>query len=224
MASYNIHRCIGADGRCDPDRIAAVLQEIEADVIALQEVDADHWVKGGIDQLDFLAQSTGFEPVPGPTLSSGSGHYGNALLTRLPLKAVRRHDLSVVGREPRGAIDVDLDADGQLLRVVATHLGLRPRERRRQLRALADLMDTEGDVRAVLLGDMNEWIPGALRGLHARLAASPALRTFPARRPLLPLDRIWVHPRESFREIRVHRSLSAAIASDHLPLVASIAL
>jgi len=222
IASYNIHRCIGGDGRCDPSRIAAVLREIGADVIALQEVDSEHWGEGGGDQLAVLAAATGYEPVAGPTLKSSGGHYGNAILTRLPLRSVRRHDLSVVGREPRGAIDAELDATAGSLRVVATHLGLRPRERRQQLRALAALVDEGGGWRGVLLGDMNEWVPGALRPLHARLAALPALRTFPARRPLLALDRIWVGPRQSFHSARVHRSPAAVAASDHLPLVASI--
>lgn len=224
VVSYNIHRCIGTDGHCDPHRVAAVLREIEADVIALQEVDADHWVEGGVDQLEFLAEATGFEAVGGPTLRGHRGHYGNALLTRLPLQGVERHDLSVAGREPRGVIDAEVDVHGRRLRVVTTHLGLRPLERRTQLRSLADLMDRRPDDHVVLLGDMNEWMPGALRGLHARLAAAPRLRTFPAYRPVLALDRIWARPRDSIRDVRVHHSRIARIASDHLPLVASIAL
>jgi endonuclease/exonuclease/phosphatase family metal-dependent hydrolase len=224
IASYNIHRCVGIDGRCDPGRVAEVLREIEADVVALQEVDADHWVQGGIDQLEFLAAATGFEAVPGPTLRGHRGHYGNALLTRLPLHTVYRHDLSVVGREPRGVIDVDVEAHGRYLRVVTTHLGLRPLERRTQLRALVGLVDKRESERVVLLGDMNEWMPGALRALHTRLAAAPRLRTFPAYRPMLALDRIWVRPRGSMRDVRVHHSHVARMASDHLPLVASIDL
>jgi endonuclease/exonuclease/phosphatase family metal-dependent hydrolase len=224
IASYNVHRCIGGDGRCDPARIASVLRELEADVVALQEVDSDHWVRGGIDQLVFLAEAVGFEAAAGPTVSRGSSHYGNALLTRWPLRRVRQHDLTVSGREPRCAIDAEVDVDGALLRVVATHLGLGQRERRRQLRMLAGLMDGDSAERVILLGDMNEWIPGALQPLNARLAPSPRLRTFPARRPLLALDRIWVRPRGALQDARVHWSRAAAAASDHLPLVASLVI
>lgn len=222
IASYNVHRCIGADGRCNPERIAAVLQELDADVVALQEVDSDHWVKGGIDQLAFLAEAVGFEAAAGPTIRNGNSHYGNALLTRLPLRGVRQHDLTVRGREPRCAIAAELDVDGLPLYVVTTHLGLGQRERRAQLRMLAGMMDDESAERLILLGDMNEWIPGALQPLHSRMAPSPRLRTFPARRPLLALDRLWVRPRGSLRDVRVHWSRAAAVASDHLPLVASI--
>ncbi|MCA9513287.1 MAG: endonuclease/exonuclease/phosphatase family protein, partial [Myxococcales bacterium] len=139
-----------------------------------------------------LASAAGYRSVRGPTLDTG---YGNALLVRRPLALahLERLDLSVLAREPRGAIDARLALDGgDSLRVVATHLGLRSSERRHQARQLArhlEATDTGGPI--VLLGDFNDWTPWA--GQLAPLAriAGPLSRvaTFPSRRPILPLDR-----------------------------------
>lgn len=131
LATYNIHRAVGRDGRFDPARIQRVIAEIDADVVALQEVESHH---GGFDMLAYLATQTSLTPVAGPTLAHATGEYGNAVLTRASLLDVQRLDLSVPHREPRGALDVLLDWGGAPLRVVATHLGLRPAERRHQIR------------------------------------------------------------------------------------------
>jgi endonuclease/exonuclease/phosphatase family metal-dependent hydrolase len=131
LATYNIHRAVGRDGRFDPARIQRVIAEIDADVVALQEVESHH---GGFDMLAYFATQTGLTAVPGPTLVHATGEYGNALLPRASLLDVQRLDLSVPNREPRGALDVLLDCGGAPLRVVATHLGPRPAEHRYQVR------------------------------------------------------------------------------------------
>jgi endonuclease/exonuclease/phosphatase family metal-dependent hydrolase len=224
VASYNVHRCIGADGRHDPARIAEVLRELDADVIGLQEVASRFGGDGAIDQLAYLARALGYQPVTGPTLAQGGGHCGNALLTRCPILGVERIDLSRGGREPRGAIDVELAVGADVVRVVVTHLGLRWTDRRAQVRRLLAAL---GDDRAgfvVVLGDINEWLPrgGCLGRLHARLGHAPAVRTFPARRPLLALDRVWVQPRAGLTELRAHATPLARAASDHLPVRGTI--
>ena len=104
LATYNIHACIGADGRYDPDRVVRVLLELNADVVALQEVE-QHAV-GDMDLLQFLAAKTGYQAVAGPTLLRDTRDYGNAVLTRLPIVTMQRIDLSLPRREPRGALDV----------------------------------------------------------------------------------------------------------------------
>lgn len=226
VATYNVHGCIGADGRHDPERTASVIAELRPDVIALQEVDSRAGVEGGIDQFELLARSTGLRAIEGPTLHDHRGHYGNALLTRLPVASSRRIDLSVCRREPRGALDVELLAGGQRLRAIATHLGLDWRERRRQVARLLALLRSAPDTLTVLLGDMNEWLPMAhsLGPLSRHFGGSRRLRTYPARRPLLPLDRVWVRPAAALRALRVHASTLARVASDHLPLRAELAL
>lgn len=223
--SWNVHECVGGDGRRDPVRVAAVLGEVSADVFALQEVHSDAHGGGELDQARFLAEAMRQEAVAGPTLERRGGHYGNLLLTRLRVLSVRRHDLSVRGREPRAALEVLLDGPAGPLRVAVTHLGLRASERAAQARLLVDWLGAAApDETLVLLGDWNEWLPwrAALGIPRLRFGVFPAPRTFPARRPVLALDRVWVEPRTHLAGLSVHRSALAARASDHLPLVARL--
>jgi len=221
IASYNIHECIGRDGRVDPHRIAAVLVELDADVIALQELRSPD---GAVRTLEFLAERTGMFAVEGPTMLKAGASYGNALLSRTEPLDARGIDLSVPGREPRGALDVRLPVAGRCLRVVATHLGLRPAERRSQVRRLLDHLAADRSEALVLMGDLNEWFLWGrpLRWLHAVFRETPSPATFPAGRPLFALDRLWVRPRALLGTLSVHRSAAARVASDHLPLVATL--
>ena len=222
LGSYNIHGCIGRDGRYDPARILEVLRELQCDIVALQEVDT----RLQLHLLEFLAEGTGSVAVPGPTLVRASGDYGNAVLSRLPILKTRRLDLTYKHHEPRGAIGVDIDCGGVALRAVATHLGLRPTERRFQVRRLLDMFRTESAQPAALMGDLNEWFLWGrpLRWLHAYFGTSRAIRTFPAHVPALALDRILVHPYHALETIGVHTSAAARIASDHLPVKAILNL
>ena len=224
LATYNIHACIGADGRFDPGRIVRVLRQMNADVIALQEV--DNHLLGETELLGYLAAETAMKVFSGPTLQRDTRHYGNALLTRLPTLALKQVDLSLPQREPRGAIDALLDWNGQHLQVVATHLGLRPGERRQQVRRLLELCESSPAVLSVLLGDLNEWLLWGrpLRWLRQHFTAGPQPRTYPARFPLFALDRIWVRPASALVEISAHRSERSRTASDHLPVRALLRL
>ena len=165
--------------------------------------------------------------IEGMTLRNERGHYGTALLSRLPLREVRRFDISVPGREPRGAIEGLLALDGTVLQVVATHLGLRPMERRRQIRRLLSLFEGSNTTcTKVLLGDLNEWFLWGRpnRWLERVFKPTPAPPTFPAPHPLFALDRLWAAPRSSIRRIYAHESELARRASDHLPLVGELEL
>jgi len=221
VATYNVHRCVGRDGRYDPARTCSVIRELDADVVALQELE---WQpEAALHLLDEFAQRTGYTPVAGPTLFRADGHYGNAVLTRLAVRRINRLDLTVPGREARGAIDVALETAVGAMRVLATHLGLRAGERRAQTqRLLAEL--EKRSMPAVLMGDLNEWFLWGrpLRRLRAHFGKTPAPATFPARWPVLALDRIWVEPARMLRDVRAHRSALAQAASDHLPLRAVI--
>jgi endonuclease/exonuclease/phosphatase family metal-dependent hydrolase len=220
IATYNIHGCIGTDRRREPRRVLRVLEELDADVIALQEVEAE---EAG-EPLGLFAKALACSAVTGPTLLRGGRFYGNALLTRVPLAGVTRLDISMPGREPRGAIDAILGHESGPVRVMATHLGLAPGERRRQVRKLLAHLGPDLRDPAVFLGDLNEWwLWGRpLRSLRRSFARTPAPPTYPSWLPLLALDRIWVHPQARLRSIAVHRSARARTASDHLPLVATI--
>jgi endonuclease/exonuclease/phosphatase family metal-dependent hydrolase len=226
IASYNLHGCVGLDKKHAPSRIAAVIRDMKAPIVGLQEVDTHSIEESSLDQLEYLAQQTRMEAVAGPTLARRVGHYGNALLTRFPIRAVRRHNLSVPGREPRGAIDVDLEVNGGLFRVFVTHFGLKAFERREQLRALLPLVHEDPSRPCVVLGDFNEWSRKGevIQALDEALGPSMAVPSFPSWWPILSLDRIWVRPRSAVRSCRVFVSLGSRIASDHMPVVATLDL
>jgi len=221
VVSYNIHCGIGWDGRFNEQRILDVLREIDGDVIALQEVESR---AAGVDMLAWLAEGLGFHAIAGTTLLHPDGNYGNGLLTRCPVLCSKILDLSFESREPRGAIAADLTCEGEAIRVVATHLGLRPAERRDQVETLLKLFRESPDDRAVLLGDLNEWFLWGrpLRKLHNYFQRTPSPRTFPTIMPVLSLDRCWVHPRTILQRLYAHRSRKSRLASDHLPLVAEL--
>jgi endonuclease/exonuclease/phosphatase family metal-dependent hydrolase len=221
LATYNIHGAVGTDRIFAPSRVAQVLLEMDSDIVALQEVPL-----GGGDIPDVLAilrDATGFNAVGGATFKVGERLYGNAVLSRYPIVATRAIDLSFGKHEPRGALDADIDCHGHPLRVIATHLGLRPAERREQIRRLLQSFDTDL-MPVVLMGDVNEWFVWGrpLRWLVSHFESVPAPRTFPSRRPLFALDRIWIRPRHRLVHVKAHASPLARCASDHLPLVAHI--
>ncbi|HSF34412.1 MAG TPA: endonuclease/exonuclease/phosphatase family protein [Candidatus Tectomicrobia bacterium] len=226
VASYNIHQCVGLDGRRDVARIARVLSDLDTQLIGLQEVGTDLHGQTKSSQMEYLAHTTGLHAIAGPTLERQTGPYGNALLTGWRVLGSRLHDLTVPGREPRGAIDADLDIAGQTVRVVVTHLGLAAAERRYQVRRLLETLSDEQHQFIIILGDINEWILRSrpLRWLHARFGVPPAPRTFPSWAPLFALDRIWVLPRKALLEVRAHGTALTRIASDHLPVRALIAV
>jgi endonuclease/exonuclease/phosphatase family metal-dependent hydrolase len=225
IGSYNVHRCIGTDRQCDPARVARVVAELQVDVLALQEVDCGYH-RAGDDQIATLAEALGMHAVAGPTMHRASGTYGNALLTRLPAATVRHVDLSVACREPRGAIDADLEIEGHPVRMVVAHLGLRGFERVRQVEEILRSVRSapQGKV-TVVAGDLNEWRPNdrSLQPLHVRFGRS-RVRTFPSWRPLFSFDRILVEPQDRVRSFDVHDSPLARRASDHLPVKAVVEL
>jgi endonuclease/exonuclease/phosphatase family metal-dependent hydrolase len=228
IATYNVHACVGRDGRHDPDRVATVIAELNADVVALQEftypasVALETRIPVVLTTLDSYVCALG--PTRQRTRQTVTECFGNALLSRHPIVEVHRIDLSMERREPRGALAATIDAGGAPLHVLATHLGLRIHERRFQVRQIMDYLDSVRDTSVVVLGDFNDWLPGrsAAQVLDRRMGRPPRLATFPVAWPLVALDRIWVHPKAALRRISVHATPNARLASDHLPVVAEI--
>ena len=222
VATYNIHRCIGRDGVEDCRRIGAVLGEMAADIVALQEVASLSDRRG--DMLAYLAGITGTTAIEGFTLTTENSRYGNALLSGVPIASVKRIDISVEGREPRGVIEVVVDRYSPTVHLWTTHLGLRVRERHSQINTLLKIIAAAEAETSILFGDFNEWLPWGrtLRALHRWFAPTQSPATFPSRLPLLKLDRIWVRPSDNRSTIRAHASELSRVASDHLPLVADI--
>ncbi len=221
IATYNIHGAVGTDSFFAPMRIAEVLQEMNCDIVALQEVPLGG---GGIPNvLECLQEATGFNSVQAYTYSVSGRHYGNGILSRYPILASRAIDLSVGNYEPRCALDADVNCHGHPLRVIATHLGLSFAERRNQIERLLQVFDTD-QMAMILLGDINEWFVWgrSLRRLVKHFESVPSFATFPSRWPIFALDRIWIKPRHRLMHVQVHATPTARIASDHLPLVARI--
>lgn len=227
-ASYNIHRCVGADGRCRPERVAQVIRELDAAVIGLQEVDwkAATGPDGAASQAEFLAHLAGYTAIEGPNLLDQCGHYGNMLLTRFPVRRVTRLRLRTSRREPRGAIDAEIDCDGLPLRVLVTHLGLGLRERQVQAAQLARRIARRPRLPTLLLGDLNDWIVGnpTIRPLINSSERAGRPRSFPAQWPVFALDRILGWGLGAPLRIHAHRSPAARAASDHLPVLCEVDL
>ncbi len=226
VASYNIHYSIGTDRRFDPMRIADVIGALDADIVALQEVGWNYRGRAGVDQFDFLREQTGYAAHTGLTRSHKRAQFGNALLTRIPVGAVRRFDLSVCLRAPRGALDADFEIGGRRVRVINVHLGLDPWERRIQLNRLLDAIREGPEGPLLVMGDFNDWRLeiSALRELRALLPRRQAPRSYPSRRPLLRYDRVYASAELSIEEGRVFDPARTRRASDHLPVVARISL
>jgi endonuclease/exonuclease/phosphatase family metal-dependent hydrolase len=219
VATYNTHDCIGRDGKYSPERIADVILEMRADLVALQEITLDH----AGDLVAHLEKTTGMLTVDGTIFDRGVGRYGNVLLSRYGVLEQRLHDLSYSGSEPRGVIDTVLMIEGHPLRVLATHLGLTSPERTDQIRRLANLL-TDDLHPTVLLGDFNVWLimrPFAeLRNLGFTYTDIRTFPTWPF--PLLSLDRIFVRAPVVIKRCSRHDSPNSWIASDHFPVVAEV--
>ena len=227
FASYNIHKCVGTDRRFDPERVAAVIAEVGADVIALQEADRRYGDKAGLLDLDALGRRTGLVPVPVKNGHSGHGWHGNLVLVREGLVRDLRQ-ITLPGLEPRGALVADLDLVIGPVRVVAAHLGLLRHSRLLQVEALAEHAVEASGRPVVLMGDMNEW---RRRGRSALERFGPTfgpmphgVPSFPSYFPVLPLDRIFARPHRILGPLAVHDSPLARLASDHLPVKAAVQL
>jgi endonuclease/exonuclease/phosphatase family metal-dependent hydrolase len=231
IATYNVHKCRGLDRRVEPARIASVLREVRADVIGLQEVLS---LEGGCpeqDQARFLADALGLEMQFSAVRKHRGARYGNLVLSALPLGPGCSYDLSVDRREERGCLRADVGlGGGGWLHVFNVHLGTAHGERRQQAPRLVEAVLRESDRLTgprVVLGDFNEWTVG----LASRLLASHfravdlrrhlgRSRTYPGVLPFLHLDHIYYDEGLELKALALHRTRTALVASDHLPLVA----
>ncbi len=225
VATYNVHRWTGLNGRGQPDpaRAGFVISELEADVIALQEVLRP---MRGDDPLEVLAEALGLHVAFAATRVHRHGELGNAILSRWPIAGVSMLDLSYSRLERRVAVSAQYQNGAGSLSVVATHLALADRTRHRQVRSLLEHPHLR-DGPTVLLGDMNAWRRcKATRALDDELQSHHNLEwpaSFPAARPVLALDRIYTRG-VRLVELAAHQSRAARRASDHLPVLARIEL
>ena len=235
VVTYNTHKCRGLDRRIRPARIAEVLGELDADIIALQEVLSIEGKTPEDNQARFIADKLGLDYRLGETRRLNGGAYGNVILSRLPVISVYHYDLSHQGREPRGCLraDVNLGQD-RMLHVYNLHLGTSYRERRHQARRLFDtgiLRNIDLTGARIILGDFNEWTRELASTLLSGHFDSVDVRsylgwpqTYPGVLPFLRLDHIYFDTSLMLEGATLYRSRTALIASDHLPMVADFHL
>ncbi len=233
IATYNIHKCIGLDRRYRPERIAKVLGEIDADIVALQEV-VNHSGEETARQAELISADLGMEFRHGHNRLVNGGEYGNAILSRLPIEEHRNFDISVKKYEPRGCLRAEITVGkNTVLQFMNVHFGTSFFERRLQVHRLlgAELMDQTAISHRIIAGDFNEWTKGlATKLLKAKFnSIEPKLhlgktRTYPGILPMMHLDQIYFDDSFVLQRAWLHRSRTALVASDHLPIVAEFGI
>ncbi len=232
IATYNIHKARGMDGRVRVERIARVLDEIDADIVALQEVVSHEGRSIEDHQASYLAERFGYFCAIGETRKHRGGVYGNVTLSRWNFGRTRHVDLSVPRREERGVLRTDICIGSSVLHVFNVHLGTAHRERKTQAVRLMDetllkAVDITGP--RIVLGDFNEWTHGLVtRSLSKEFHLTslrvhlPRTRAYPGILPLLRLDHIYLDPHLRIENAGFHRNRLSLVASDHLPLFADL--
>lgn len=232
VLSYNIHHGEGLDGRLDLERIAAIIRSVEPDLVALQELDRGTRRTGEVDQPAELARLTDMQAIFGPNIEYQGGDYGNAILSKFPVRRQKNHALpSFDDGEQRGVLDVEVELPGDagMLRLLCTHLDHRrdDRQRRASAEAIERLVSVASAAPMILAGDLND-VPDSPVMERFRRSWSPAggresLRTIPSRSPRRQIDYILYRPEARFRVVEV-RVLDEPVASDHRPIFAVLEL
>ena len=229
IATYNIHRCRGMDRRTMPQRIAEVIREMDADVVALQEVIGAG--PSGAGQAEEIGAAAGMGWVMHPVRQLRGHAFGNVVLSRFPIVHHGHYELTWRSCEERACQRVDVDlGEGRRLHVYNVHLGTAVLERRYQAGRLAAFVhDHRIKGPKVILGDFNEWMRGlATKTLSALFKSIDIVehlrrrRTYPGLFPVLHLDHIYYEGDVTVRNLQLVRTRKALIASDHLPLVADL--
>lgn len=222
IATYNLQKCVGLDLRRRPDRSLAVINALKAQVVVLQEVDKRLPPRPAALPHEMI-EDDGWHILPFGAPGGSLGWHGNAMLVRDAVQVIETAHLDLPGLEPRGAIRADLDTPLGPLRVIGMHLGLVRRYRLLQLGAINRALAILPPLPTVFAGDFNDWGNGmALDAAVKRVRFIPARASFPAPRPVAPLDRIALSPDLQAVSSGVHDMRPARIASDHLPVWADL--
>jgi len=239
VMTYNVHGCVGLDGKTSPERIARVIARQNVDVVALQEVDVGRDRSGMIDQAESIARKLGMSAHFHPSFFLKEGQYGNAILSRYPLKIIRKEALPRLRTrslfEPRAALWVEMDVNGVPVNLINSHLSLWPAERGLQTEALlgpdwAGSTACRGPV--ILCGDFNadprsvayKRLGGKFRDAQLLLDSHKPRKTWFSPYPLSRIDHFFVSQGLHVLSITVPATELDRMASDHLPLVVDLKL
>jgi endonuclease/exonuclease/phosphatase family metal-dependent hydrolase len=230
FASYNIHKALGLDRKRDPDRILAVLRELDADIIALQEADRRFGPRASVIPRASL-DDTPWRAVQLAERPRSLGWHGNALLVRRELTIVDAGRVALPCLEPRGAVCAVVELSGKPVHIVGAHLDLSGMRRRAQMRSLlahCEAMETrfKGGLPSLIMGDFNQWglSTGAMAEFPSDWQVLTPGRSFPASRPIAQLDRLAASAHWQVEDAGVHHTGLASVASDHLPIWARMNL
>jgi endonuclease/exonuclease/phosphatase family metal-dependent hydrolase len=239
VMTYNVHSCVGMDGKLDVERIARVIARARPDVVALQELDVGRARTGAMDQAHLIARYLEMAFHFHPALHIEEERYGDAILTHLPQRLVKAGPLPGLASrpllEPRGALWVAIELHGREIQVINTHLGLHPRERMAQVAALLGndwLAHEQCRAPVILCGDFNALpssslcrrLAGPLKDVHTEAQHHRPKGTFSGRFPTVRIDHVFISPGLGVNGIEVHGSELARVASDHLPLLAELSI
>ena len=235
VMSYNVHSCIGMDGRVSPRRIARVIAEQSPDLVALQELDHGRLRSRGENQASTIAKILGYHVTFLATVTRGAERYGHAVLSRWPIRTVKVANLPTrsfsIWPEPRGALWSRVFLGNMPVNILTTHLGLSARERLDQMQTLlgpnwlGPILDSQA---IILCGDFNlppGTAPYRLAADRLRDVASnvsEALNTFISSRPFARIDHIFASSHFITESVSVVRNYLTRVSSDHLPLLADL--
>lgn len=225
ITTYNIHKSVGLDYRRNPRRILDVINEIDADLVILQEVDRRIGRRISTISRELLASHTDYQVANINIREHSLGWHGNVILMRKHYRVQKSWRIELPVLEPRGAICVDIQCNNISIRCIATHLGLLPRIRKKQVRKIfADLASSETKLPTIIAGDFNEWrkFKGCFDDLDEGFKVIDPKPTFHSAQPIAALDRIILSTDIKLINSFVHQSEKSKIASDHLPLCADL--
>jgi len=237
IMTYNVHSCIGMDGKPSPERVARVIARYAPDVVALQELDVGRLRTRGMDQAHLIAHYLRMQFHFQPAIHLEGERYGDAILTHLPMRLIKAGLLRGVPRkssiEPRGAVWVAIDVGGEEIQVLNTHLGLLPSERNLQAEALLGtewLAHPQCSGLTILCGDFNALpsstacrrLRGRLKDAQMELMSHRPKGTFPGRLLAARIDHVFVDSRFDVLNIEVPSTELTRVASDHLPLIVDV--
>ena len=222
VATWNIHGFFGEGRRPDFERTIRLIRAIDADIIALQEVDGRAHLGREPFAFERLREALAGHVAEARLFGARGRDYGHLLWSRHPLRDVKVHALPGPGFEPRAVIEAEADTPLGRVRCLAAHFGLRPAARQRQAAFLSGLV-RPGEA-AIALGDFNEWrasgaVDAELRAVLPQVVQRPS---WPAKRPFMPMDRIYASADLQLESAEAFHD--AAPGSDHLPVVASFSL